>query len=91
MNFPCTLKRLANGQWSVRHAGLTIGTVEVTARTSEEALVKMRNELRYRVELCLCSGVSDDTIKLEVTEDLGPSKDAQRNCAPLAETHGCFT
>jgi len=74
MNFPCTLKRLANSQWTVRHAGLTIGTVEVTARTSEEALVKMRNELRYRVELCPCSGVSDDYINLEVTEDFGPGR-----------------
>jgi hypothetical protein len=71
MKFSCTLKRLANGHWAVRNTGSKLGTVEVTARTSEEALVKMRNELRYRVELCPCSGVSDDYINLEVTEDSG--------------------
>jgi hypothetical protein len=72
MKFPCVLKRLANGHWAVRHTGSTLGTVEVTTRTFQEALVKMRNELRYRVELCPWSGVSDDYINLEVTEDFGP-------------------
>jgi len=74
MKFACVLKRLSNGHWAVRHTGSTVGTVEVTARTSQEALVKMRNELRYRVELCPCSGVSDDYINLEVTEDSGPGR-----------------
>ncbi len=73
MKFACTLKRLANGDCSVRHSGSALGTVEVTAHTSEEALAKMRNELRYRAELCPCSGVSDDYIKLQVTEDSGPT------------------
>lgn len=33
----------------------------------------MRNELQYRIELCPCSGVSGDTVELQVSEDFGPA------------------
>jgi hypothetical protein len=71
LKFSCTLKCLINGHWVVRHAGPALATVEVTAPTREAALTKMRNELRYRVELCPCSGVSDDYVELQITEDSG--------------------
>jgi hypothetical protein len=74
MKFSCTLKRLANGDWIVRHTGTALGTVEVSAATREAAMTKMRNELRYRVELCPCSGVSDDYVQLQVTEASGPGE-----------------
>jgi hypothetical protein len=45
--------------------------VEVSASSREEALTKMRNELQYRIELCPCSGVLADTVKLEVREERG--------------------
>jgi hypothetical protein len=45
--------------------------VEVSASSREEALTKMRNELQYRIELCPCSGVLADTVKLEVREEHG--------------------
>jgi hypothetical protein len=34
----------------------------------DEALTKMRNELQYRIEWCPCSGVSGDTVELQVKE-----------------------
>ena len=66
MKFPCTLRRLSDGRWLVRHTGRAVGTVEATADTRDQALAKMRGELRYRVELCPCSGVTDDYVELEV-------------------------
>ena len=68
MKAPCTLTRMRNGQWLVRHSSHALGTVEVSAGVREEALTKMRNELQYRIELCPCSGVSGDTVELQVRE-----------------------
>jgi hypothetical protein len=66
---PCTLTHLRNGMWSVRHTSPALGTVEVSASAREEALTKMRNELRYRTELCPCSGVSGDTVELQLKNE----------------------
>jgi len=71
MKAPCTLSRMGNGTWLVRHASATLGTVEVSAATREEALTKMRNELQYRSEWCPCSGASGDTVELQVREEGG--------------------
>ena len=71
MKFTCTLSHLANGKWLARHTASTLGQVEVTAPTREEALVKLRNELRYRSEYCPCTGVSDDFVQLQVREEGG--------------------
>jgi len=62
------LTHLRTGVWSVRHSSPALGTVEVSAPTREEALTKMRNELQYRIELCPCSGVSGDTVVLQMEE-----------------------
>jgi hypothetical protein len=43
-----------------------VGKVEVTAPIREEALAKLRNELRYRLEYCPCTGVTDDFVELQV-------------------------
>jgi hypothetical protein len=71
MKFTCTLTRLANGHWLARHVASTLGKVEVTAPTRDEALVKMRNELRYRSEYCPCTGVTEDFVELQVREEGG--------------------
>ena len=68
MKFPCTLRRVSGGGWLARSAGTNLGAVEVTAPGREEALEKLRRELRYRRELCPCSGVPDDFVELEVRE-----------------------
>jgi hypothetical protein len=69
MKLNCILVHLPNGRWLARHTGLTLGLVEVTAVSREEAQLKMQNELQYRVELCPCSGVSGDTVVLQVNEE----------------------
>ena len=58
MQVPCTFARGVDGRWSLRHTGTDVGTVVVTADTKQEAVDKMRAELRYRLELCPCSGES---------------------------------
>lgn len=69
MKVPCTLSRMRNGMWSVRHSSSALGTVEVSGSSREEAVTKMRNELQYRIELCPCSGVSGDTVVLQLKEE----------------------
>jgi hypothetical protein len=71
MRLTCTLSRLPNGEWLARHAGSSVGRVEVTAPTREGALAKLRDELQYRIELCPCSGASADTVELQVREEGG--------------------
>jgi hypothetical protein len=68
MKFPCTVQRQVDGRWQARHSGSSLGTVEVSAASREEALAKLRNELQYRIELCPCSGVSGDRAELLVRE-----------------------
>jgi hypothetical protein len=69
MKARCTLANQRNGFWSATHTGQEFGTVNVTASSREEALRKMRDELQYRIELCPCSGVSGDTVVLQVIEE----------------------
>jgi hypothetical protein len=66
MKLTCTVSLLVNGKWLARHTGSSLGSVEVTAPTRDEALTKLRNELQYRSELCPCSGASGDTVELQV-------------------------
>ena len=68
MKFTCTLSHPANGRWLARHTGSAVGQVEAMALTREEALMKMRNELQYRIEWCRCGGVSGDTVDLQLKE-----------------------
>jgi hypothetical protein len=69
MKVSCTLMKLGDGRWQARHSGSSLGTVEVIGSSREEALAKMRDELQYRIELCPCSGVSGDTVVLQVIDD----------------------
>ncbi len=71
MKAACTLSRMRNGTWLVRHSSSILGTVEVTGNSREQALTEMRNELQYRSEWCPCSGASADTVELQVNEDSG--------------------
>ena len=68
MKYNCTLNHLPSGQWLARHKGSSLGLVEVTAESKDEAQLKLQNELQYRVELCPCSGVSGETVVLQVVE-----------------------
>jgi hypothetical protein len=35
-------------------------------RSEAEALAKIRDEIRYRIEWCPCTGVEDDYVRLDV-------------------------
>ena len=71
MTFRCRMARTSGGQWCVRHAGPDVGTVEVTAASREQALEKMRGELRYRLELCPCTGEQYKDIEIDLVEEGG--------------------
>ena len=68
MEFASTIVRRRDGQWSLRHEGPDVGQVEVTAPTHEQAVEKLRGEIRYRLELCPCSGESYQYIKIDICE-----------------------
>jgi hypothetical protein len=68
MRFPCTLTRLPNGQWLARHNGSEVGSVEARGATREEALAKLEGEIRYRLELCPCTGETYQHIAVQVVE-----------------------
>src|SRR5262245_49826122 len=71
MNFRCKMSRTSAGLWSVRHASADTGTVEVTAASRAQALEKMRAELRYRLELCPCTGEQYKDIEIDLIEEGG--------------------
>lgn len=68
MRFQCTIKQLPGGEWYARSIGSAAGTVETSAGSREEALAKLRSEIRYRIEFCPCSGVSDYYVELDIRE-----------------------
>jgi hypothetical protein len=68
MTFPCKIERLPNGKWRITYSGSDVGTVESIAASREQAIEKMHGELRYRLELCPCSGESYQHLKIELTE-----------------------
>ena len=68
MKFACTISRKSDGRWAIRHVGKDIGTVEVTAGSREEAVEKMVNELRYRLEMCPCTGEAYRNVEIELAE-----------------------
>lgn len=72
MKAACTLSRMKNGTWLVRHSSSILGTVEVSGSSREHALTEMRNELQFRSEWCPCSGASADTVELQVSEASSP-------------------
>ena len=68
MKFACTIGRRSDGRWVIRHAGKDAGTVEVTAGSREEAVKKMEDELRYRLEMCPCTGAMYKNVQIELVE-----------------------
>jgi hypothetical protein len=74
MRAACTLSRMRDGIWLVRHSSSILGTVEVSGPSREAALAKMRDELQYRSEWCPCSGASADTVELQVSEESVPTR-----------------
>jgi hypothetical protein len=63
------MRRSPDGRWVVFHMSSALGKVEVHGSSREGAIRKMRDELQYRAELCPCSGVSGDTVEVEITSE----------------------
>jgi hypothetical protein len=71
MKATCAITRTHDGGWLARHESAELGVVEVSASSSEEALKKMQRELQHRIEWCPCSGVSGDTVEVELSPPSG--------------------
>ena len=69
MRFCCRVAPRGSNGWSVRYSGTDLGPVEVAAETREDALEKMRRELRYRLELCPCTGERYTDVEIELREE----------------------
>jgi hypothetical protein len=67
MRVTCTLTRLPAG-WLASHDSRDVGRVEVKALTRDEAIEKIKGEIRYRLELCPCTGETYQHIDVEVIE-----------------------
>jgi hypothetical protein len=67
MRYRCTLRRLPAG-WLACHESRDVGKVEVRALTRDEAIEKIRGEIRYRLELCPCTGETYQHIDVEVVD-----------------------
>ena len=63
-----TLKRLLDGRYQAVSLGTPVGPCEAVADTRDGALEQLRKEIRYRLEMCPCSGVADDYVQLDVRE-----------------------
>ena len=68
MKLKCTIAQRRDGQWVIRHSGGDAGDVEVRAASRDEALAKMRDELRYRLEFCACVGDRYEDLQIELIE-----------------------
>lgn len=68
MQFTCRVTHSSEGSIAVRYEGSDLGPLEVKAPTRERALEKMKGELRYRLELCPCSGEAYRDIEIELRE-----------------------
>jgi hypothetical protein len=54
-----------------RHDSRDVGSVEVRAATREAVLEKIEGEIRYRLELCPCSGETYRHIQIDAVERPG--------------------
>jgi hypothetical protein len=66
MKFPCHLVSETGGRWRAVHESRDLGRVEAAADSRAAAIEKLKGELRYRLELCPCTGESYRHIDVEV-------------------------
>ncbi len=67
MRMTCTIKRLPGG-WLAIHDSQDAGHVEVKGLTRAEAIEKIEGEIRYRLELCPCTGETYRHIEIEAID-----------------------
>ena len=67
MSLTCTITRLPAG-WLAIHDSREVGHLEVRALTRKEVLEKIEGEIRYRLELCPCTGETYQHIDIHAVE-----------------------
>ena len=67
MKYQCTISRRSDGRWSGRHSS-DIGNIDITADTRDAAMEKIEQEVRYRVEMCPCTGRAFRNLEIEFVE-----------------------
>jgi hypothetical protein len=68
MRFPCTIERLAGGHWQASHSSRDVGAAQARGASRDEAIEKLKGEIRYRLELCPCTGETYQHIDVEIVE-----------------------
>jgi hypothetical protein len=68
MQFVCDVLRQPDGRWTMRYSDPGLGRVAVTAASRAEAAERMQKELRYRLEICPCTGETYSGTAIEVVE-----------------------
>ena len=68
MRFSCRVSQSDAGVWTLSYEGADLGRASVTAPTREQALEKMQRELRYRLEMCPCTGEIYKDVEIELLE-----------------------
>lgn len=64
MKFEVRVKQLGDGGWQVRYIGGQVESLSIRDPSRAQALERMKAEIRYHLEWCPCSGVSDDSVEL---------------------------
>ena len=72
MTFPATLTSESGGRWRAVHESRDVGRVEALADTRDAAIEKLKGEIRYRLELCPCTGESYRHIEVRVAAQATP-------------------
>jgi len=69
MRFPVKLEKLPDGRIQAFCQGALINQCRVVGETRQGVLEEIRDEIRYRLEMCPCSSVEDDHVQLEVISE----------------------
>ncbi len=87
-NYKARLSREPDGSWIA--AAVALPHCWSRGGSEDEAVAKLRDEIRYRIEYCPCSGVEDSYVRvvIEVQRDGGSgsrlARIGEENPAPLA-------
>jgi predicted RNase H-like HicB family nuclease len=66
MRYKATVKQLIDGDWYARCVAAPNGLASGQADSRDVALEQLREEIRYQLEWCPCSGVANDYVQLDV-------------------------
>jgi hypothetical protein len=77
--------REPDGSWTA--AAVEFPNTWSRGKSRDEALAKLRDEIRYRIELCPCSGVADDFVQIEVAGERPRDEARTHAAAPPGAAH----